>query len=81
MKWKTLGAFGMLETLFGLLTCNDACRQFVKTYPEFTLAVMATFLAMLITCIGISVWLLRKLRQKPAPAIEIIHAQRGRFIP
>lgn len=85
MSWANffvaLGVFGMLETLFLGLACTDACRRFVITYPGFTLACMATLLALVLTLAGVSVLLLLKLRRKPAPAIEVVHAGRGRFLP
>lgn len=79
--YAALGVFGVLDTLFLGLTCNDACRQFVKTYPGFTLALMATLLSLLAALTSVSIRLSRRLRRKPVPAIEIIQADPGRFLP
>ena len=85
MTWTAfftaLGAFGVLETSLVALAYNDAGRRLVQTYPGFTLAFSATILAMLTTSVGVSIWLSQKLRRKPAPAIEVVQAERGRFLP
>ena len=79
--WTAFGIFAGIETTFGLLVCNDACKQFVKTYPGLTLGLMVTLLAGLVTLAGVSIRLSRKLRRKPVPAIEVIHAERGHLLP
>lgn len=85
MTWAAffvaLGAFGVLETAFVSLADNDAGMRLVKAYPEFALELAATLLALLVTSVGISAWLSLKLRKKPAPAIEVVQAERGRFLP
>lgn len=76
-----LSMFGVLETSFIAFAMTDACLQFAKMYPAFMLFCLASLMAILFTTLGLLAWCLYKLLRKPVPAVEIVHAERKRYMP